>query len=177
MFPDQVFEHTVQVHERGLNKPERSIPVFGEKWLGRGYSPGRAAYQDMTAFLSGTSRIRNLNMSPTSKAILRSISESDDSMTVAEREALTRLLAGLLDVPPPGTWTDAPLLLTQKQAARSLGISRVTLWRLTRDGALARVEVLPGCFRYRREEVEAVARAGCRTSLSQRLRPTVALAR
>lgn len=115
----------------------------------------------MTAFFNGTGRIHNLNMSPTSKAILRSIAESDDSMTAAEREALARLLAGRLDAPSAGTWTDAPLLLTQKQAARSLGISRATLWRLTRDGALERVEVLPGCFRYRREDVEAVAREGC----------------
>ena len=107
-------------------------------------------------------------MSPTSKAILRSIAESDDSMTAAEREALVRLLAGRLDAPSPGTWTDAPLLLTQKQAARSLGISRVTLWRLTRDGALVRVEVLPGCFRYRREDIEAVAQAGINARMRKR---------
>lgn len=108
-------------------------------------------------------------MSPTSKAILRSIAESDDSMTAAEREALARLLAGRLDAPSAGTWTDAPLLLTQKQAARSLGISRVTLWRMTKEAVFAPVEITPGSFRYRREEIEAVAREGRNATIPQRV--------
>jgi len=41
-----------------------------------------------------------------------------------------------------------------------LGISRVTLWRMTKEGFFAPVEILPGTFRYRAEEVEAFARMG-----------------
>jgi len=53
-----------------------------------------------------------------------------------------------------------PLLLNQKDAATMLGISRVTLWRMTKEGFFAPVEILPGTFRYRAEEVEAFARMG-----------------
>lgn len=53
-----------------------------------------------------------------------------------------------------------PLLLNQKDAARMLGISRVTLWRMMKEGFFSPMEILPGTFRYRVEEIEAFARTG-----------------
>jgi excisionase family DNA binding protein len=41
--------------------------------------------------------------------------------------------------------------------ARLLGVSRATLWRMIRAGRLDKVEVLPGSFRVRRADLEAVA--------------------
>ena len=106
------------------------------------------------------SRIQKLNMSPTTQAILRSIAASDGSLSVAERDAIARLVDGRTEEARPAAGGAVPLLLTQKQAASALGISRVTLWRMTREAVFAPVEITPGNYRYRREEVEAVARLG-----------------
>ena len=114
-------------------------------------------------------RIHTLNMSPTTQAFLRSIADNDGTLSAAERDALDRLATGRLDTPTPRAWADVPLLLTQKQASRALGISRVTLWRMTKDAVLVRVEITPGCFRYRREDVEAVARDGMTANTRKRV--------
>ncbi len=50
-----------------------------------------------------------------------------------------------------------PLLLGMTAAAKLLGCSRATLWRMCRANRLARVEVLPGSFRVRRADLEAIA--------------------
>jgi len=49
-----------------------------------------------------------------------------------------------------------PLLLTQKQAAHLLGVSRFTVRRMTQEGQLHPVRV-HGRFRYRRHEIEELA--------------------
>ena len=38
-------------------------------------------------------------------------------------------------------------------------ISNITIWRMSRDGALRPVEVLPGTWRYRLDEIEKLARS------------------
>jgi excisionase family DNA binding protein len=53
-----------------------------------------------------------------------------------------------------------PLLLGMGAAAKLLGVSRATLWRMLKCGRLDRVEVLPGSFRIRRTDVEAIALSG-----------------
>jgi excisionase family DNA binding protein len=55
------------------------------------------------------------------------------------------------------TTPNGSLLLGMGAAAGLLGVSRTTLWRLIRDGQLKKVEVLPGSFRVRREDLEAIA--------------------
>ncbi|HWA09435.1 MAG TPA: helix-turn-helix domain-containing protein [Opitutaceae bacterium] len=50
-----------------------------------------------------------------------------------------------------------PLLFGMTAAARFLGVSRATLWRILRSGRLKKLEILPGSFRVRRADLEAFA--------------------
>ena len=52
---------------------------------------------------------------------------------------------------------NGPLLLGMSAAARFLGASRATLWRMIRSGRLSKVEILPGSFRVRRADLEQLA--------------------
>ena len=61
---------------------------------------------------------------------------------------------------PTITGTAAPLLMGMIAAAKFLGVSRTTLWRMVKDGRLKRIEILPGSFRLRRADLEAVAKNG-----------------
>jgi excisionase family DNA binding protein len=53
--------------------------------------------------------------------------------------------------------TSGPLLLGMSAAAKFLGVSRVTLWRMIKGGTLPKIEILPGTFRIRRADLEAIA--------------------
>lgn len=53
--------------------------------------------------------------------------------------------------------TQGPLLMGMSASAKFLGVSRATLWRMIKAGLLGKVEVLPGSFRLRRADLEAVA--------------------
>ena len=50
-----------------------------------------------------------------------------------------------------------PLLLGMSAAAKRLGVSRATLWRMCQAKRLDKVEVLPGSYRIRRADLEAIA--------------------
>jgi hypothetical protein len=50
-----------------------------------------------------------------------------------------------------------PLLLGMNASAKFLGVSRTTLWRMTKVGFLERIEILPGNFLFRRADLEAIA--------------------
>lgn len=50
-----------------------------------------------------------------------------------------------------------PLLMSMSQAAAYLNLSRATLWRICKSQRLSRVEILPGSFRLRRADLEAIA--------------------
>jgi hypothetical protein len=62
--------------------------------------------------------------------------------------------------------TSGPLLMGMTASAKLLGVSRATLWRMIKGGLLQKIEVLPGSFRIRRADLEAIA-AGQRKSVSQ----------
>jgi excisionase family DNA binding protein len=55
-----------------------------------------------------------------------------------------------------------PLLMGMSEGAKFLGVGRATLWRMIKAGRLEKVELLPGSFRVRRTDLEAVA-AGRKT--------------
>ena len=72
-----------------------------------------------------------------------------------QQAAIDRVLAGQAEAPRPAS--SGPLLLSMRQAAKMIGVSRVTFWRMMKAGKLERVEILPGSFRVRRADVEALA--------------------
>ena len=49
-----------------------------------------------------------------------------------------------------------PLLLGLGASAKLLGTSRATFWRMLKAGRLPKVELLPGSFRIRRRDIEAL---------------------
>jgi len=73
----------------------------------------------------------------------------------AQMGAIDGILEGKIQ--EKATETSGPLLLGMTAAAKLLGVSRATLWRMTRAGLLKKVEVLPGSFRIRRADLEAIA--------------------
>jgi len=75
--------------------------------------------------------------------------------TPAQQEAIDRILAGQMPAAAPAP--TGPLLVSMGPAAKFLGVSRTTLWRMIQAGRLAKVEVLPGSFRVRRADLEAIA--------------------
>ena len=73
------------------------------------------------------------------------------------QEAIDRILEGR--IPAKAEAATGPLLCGMSPAAKYLGVSRATLWRMIKIGRIGRVEVLPNSFRVRRAELEALASA------------------
>lgn len=56
-----------------------------------------------------------------------------------------------------------PLLLGMGQAAKLMGLSRATLWRLIKSGRLEKVELYPGSYRVRKSDIlTLIAESGVR---------------
>lgn len=73
--------------------------------------------------------------------------------TPEQQSAIDRILDGLVDAQR----RDGPLLLGMGAGAKKLGVSRATLWRMIQAHRISKVEVLPGSFRVRAADIEAVA--------------------
>ena len=97
-------------------------------------------------------------MNPTSHAIFQTMLATDTSLSDGDRRAIQRLLNGETEVNCSARrdLTDR-LLVTQKKAAEMLSVSRVTIWRMAKDGVLHPVEILPGTWRYPYQEIAAIA--------------------
>ena len=67
-------------------------------------------------------------------------------------QAVDRVLDGELPFEP--RVLDAPLLLGMGDAARLLGVSRGTLWRMLQAGTFEKVELYRGSHRIRRVDIE-----------------------
>jgi len=73
----------------------------------------------------------------------------------------------LLEGRPPAPYPEAPtgpLLLGMSAAAKFIGCSRATLWRIVKAGRLTKVEILPGSYRLRRADLLALAAGDRRAS-------------
>jgi hypothetical protein len=90
---------------------------------------------------------------------------TDKSLSFTESQAIQRLINGLTLAPISPNQRPEHLLVTQKAAAALLSVSRVTIWRMKREGLLRSVEVLPGTWRYSYEEIVSIAN-GENTSLA-----------
>lgn len=98
-------------------------------------------------------------MNATSRAILQTVIATDPSLSHIERDAIQGLMDGLVQSRcSVSDTTPDVLLVTQKAAAKFLSVSRVTVWRLTRDSVLHPVEILPGTWRYPYSELLSLAR-------------------
>jgi len=98
-------------------------------------------------------------MNTTSRAILQTVIASDAALSGDERNALQRLVNGETEVPTAVGNVSEHLFVTQKKAAELLSVSRVTVWRMTKDSLLHPVEILPGTWRYPYQEIAAFGRA------------------
>ena len=92
-----------------------------------------------------------MDVNATTYRAVKAVLAGDDTITCDQRDSALALLTGR--VPKQD---QLPLLLTQKQAARLLGVSRFTIRNMTREGQLHPVRVHE-CRRYRRDEVDALA--------------------
>jgi len=69
-----------------------------------------------------------------------------------QQAAIDRILEGRVEAPHPAP--SGPRLMMMGDAARLLGVSRTTIWRMMKLGKLEGVEILPGTVRVRRSDVE-----------------------
>lgn len=100
-------------------------------------------------------------MNPTSRAILQTVMATDVALTPGERDFVQRLISGeIAPQGPSGPGADERLLVTQKRAAELLSVSRITIWRMTKELVLHPIEILPGTWRYPFGEIMALARTG-----------------
>jgi len=67
-----------------------------------------------------------------------------------ERKSRALLILEGEDIP---SHIDEPLLLTMGEAAQMLGISRTSIWRLTRSGRLQKRELYPNSYRIRKQDL------------------------
>jgi len=100
-------------------------------------------------------------MNDTSRTLLQTILVTDSSLTVSERSAAQLLFEGKSESRATvAVGVDERLLVTQKRAAEMLGVSRVTIWRMTKECVLHPVEILPGSWRYRLRELVELSQTG-----------------
>jgi hypothetical protein len=71
------------------------------------------------------------------------------------RQAALRVLQG--ETTPVAKPVTGPLLMNINAAAKFLGVSRTTLWKIVAAGAVERLEVFPGSFWVTRASLEALA--------------------
>lgn len=100
-------------------------------------------------------------MNATSRAILQTVLSTDSSLSPVERNAFRNLVEGRVETQvEAGAFDGEHLLITQKKAASLLAVSRITIWRMTKDAILHPVEVIPGMWRYHFREIALLAQQG-----------------
>ena len=81
--------------------------------------------------------------------------------------ALKLLRGGEMEPAAARPVTTGPLLLGTCAAAKLLGVSRATMWRMISSGRIEKVELLPGSYWLRRTDLEAmgVGKAGMKAGM------------
>ena len=96
-------------------------------------------------------------MKGTTSTIIRTAMSTDSTVRPDQREAALSILNEKSS--PSLIRLLTPILLTQSEAARMLNVCRVTVYRMAKEGVLKPVWIR-GAKRYRREDVERVAKCG-----------------
>jgi len=78
--------------------------------------------------------------------------------TPQQIEAVDRVLNG--DPPPKSRVLDGPALLGSSAAAKLLGVTRGTLWRMIHAGTIHKVQLYRGSYRVLRVELEDLIAKG-----------------
>ena len=103
-------------------------------------------------------------MNATSRAILQTVLSTDPSLSPVEQNTVRDLIEGRTEAKGDQVSFDGEhLLISQKKAASLLDVSRLTIWRMTKESILHPVEVIPGTWRYPCDEILAIARQGAGT--------------
>jgi len=92
-----------------------------------------------------------LGMKNSTYRIIVAAISADDTITSDQRDAALSILRERNT-----NTTPLPLLLTQAQAGRLLGVSRITIYRLVQDGKLHPTKIREA-LRYQRAEIERFA--------------------
>lgn len=80
-----------------------------------------------------------------------------EAVLTATPEQKSAALSVLLGKQTNQPHTTGPLLLGMTDAARLLGVSRATLWRMIRRRNIPKIELFPGSYRLRRSDIEDIA--------------------
>ncbi|MCG2661855.1 MAG: helix-turn-helix domain-containing protein [Kiritimatiellae bacterium] len=94
-------------------------------------------------------------MNATVREIIRLALENDSTVSRGTAQAVWDVLDGRLA--PIAEGEHQPLLMTMTSAAKLLGVSRVTTWRMVKEGILKPVEITPRVFRVRRLDIENIS--------------------
>lgn len=94
-------------------------------------------------------------MKASTKEMIRLTLSSDDTIAPALAQRVMEMLEGREQGRPIGERES--LLMTMIAAAKLLGVSRVTMWRIVKEGVLRPVEITPRVFRIRREDLQELA--------------------
>lgn len=86
-------------------------------------------------------------MKEATKAIIELAIGNDDEIDAQIADFILNALQGNLPKSRSSSPED-PLLLKMNDAAKKLGVSRVTFWRLVNTGTIKPVEIFEGVFRY-----------------------------
>ena len=89
-----------------------------------------------------------------------------------QKQAALRVLRGEA-LGPAAKPVTGPLLMGVGAGAKFLGVSRATLWRACLAGRIQKVELFPGSYRVRREDLEALAAGATRKTAGGAQAPEV----
>lgn len=94
-------------------------------------------------------------MKPATRQMIELALASDDTVCAEIAQEIRDVIRGRSFAERPGR--DGPLTLTMTDAAKTLGVSRATLWRMVKAGILRPVEVMSGTLRIRRDDLHRVS--------------------